>query len=333
VRSGWCAAILALSLALAAELGATPQVGGDQTERFQAMDRNRDGVITRDEWQGSPRSFEVHDWNRDGVLSGDEVRPGTRRQRAWPDDPNDSAGDSQLSDWTPERFDNLDHNRDGRLTRDEWHFDAELFRRVDLDRDGSISRREFLGLGADDDRDDRFSDLDVNRDGRISGAEWHGDPRLFGTLDTDRNGFLSRTELLGAGQDDAPADLFDSLDINRDGRVTPNEWHWATAGFNRRDRNGDGELSRDELSSATQQMSSARRSAAYRAGFERGTQDGREAGREDRQRRNQWDLDGQRELEQADAGYTSSVGSRTEYQAGYRDAFTRAYAEGFGPRR
>ena len=135
------------------------------------MDQDRDGVITRSEWRGSTQSFDVHDWNRDGVLSGDEVRPGARRQQPWPDDPGDSAAhDSQLSDWTPERFDDLDHNRDGRITRDEWHFDAELFRRVDSDRNGSISRREFLGLGADDDRDDRFSDLDVNGDGRIAGS-------------------------------------------------------------------------------------------------------------------------------------------------------------------
>ena len=177
MRPGCYAAVLGLTLAFAVDLGASPQAGNTQAERFRAMDRNRDGVITRTEWQGSDRSFDVHDWNRDGVLSGDELRAGAQRQQRWPDDPGDSAAaDAPLSDWTPERFDNLDHNRDGRLTRDEWHFDAELFHRVDRDRDGSISRREFLGLGDDDDRDDRFRDLDVNRDGRISAAEWHGDP-------------------------------------------------------------------------------------------------------------------------------------------------------------
>ena len=34
--------------------------GGSQI-RFQEMDDNRDGVITRDEWNGSDRSFDVHD--------------------------------------------------------------------------------------------------------------------------------------------------------------------------------------------------------------------------------------------------------------------------------
>ena len=47
--------------------------------RFRGMDRNHDGRITRDEWQGSDRAFRANDWNNDGVLSGDELAgsPGT----------------------------------------------------------------------------------------------------------------------------------------------------------------------------------------------------------------------------------------------------------------
>ena len=48
--------------------------------RFEAMDRNSDGVITREEWQGSARSFQVHDWNGDGRLAGNEVRVGGQRE-------------------------------------------------------------------------------------------------------------------------------------------------------------------------------------------------------------------------------------------------------------
>ena len=50
-----------------------------QQTRFQGMDRNRDGVITRSEWRGNDTSFNNEDWNGDGVLSGDEVRPGARK--------------------------------------------------------------------------------------------------------------------------------------------------------------------------------------------------------------------------------------------------------------
>ena len=42
--------------------------------RLRAMDRNRDGVVTRAEWQGSDQSFRQQDRNGDGILSGDELR-------------------------------------------------------------------------------------------------------------------------------------------------------------------------------------------------------------------------------------------------------------------
>ena len=43
------------------------------------MDKDRDGVVTRAEWQGSEESFRKHDTNADGVLSGGEVRDGTNQ--------------------------------------------------------------------------------------------------------------------------------------------------------------------------------------------------------------------------------------------------------------
>lgn len=53
-----------------------------------------------------------------------------------------------------------------------------------------------------------------------------------------------------------------------------------------------------------------------------------QAGREDRELTNTWDLEGQRELEQADAGYAPGMGALQDYQAGYR----AGYRQGFGPR-
>ena len=46
-------------------------------------------------------------------------------------------------------------------------------------------------------------------------------------------------------------------------------------------------------------------------------------------RRQGWDLEGQRELEQADSGYTPQVGTMSDYQAGYREGFRVAYRAGF----
>ena len=71
--------VLGVALALTVAAGQIADAQGGQTMRFQGMDRNNDGRITRQEWNGSDQSFKVHDWNGDGVLSGDEVRPGGRR--------------------------------------------------------------------------------------------------------------------------------------------------------------------------------------------------------------------------------------------------------------
>ena len=73
-------------------------------------------------------------------------------------------------------------------------------------------------------------------------------------------------------------------------------------------------------------------SETYRFGYDRGLLDGRIAGREDKQLRNAWDLEGQQELEQADAGYDPSLGRRDRYQLGYRTGFRAGYRQGFGPR-
>jgi hypothetical protein len=68
---------------------------------------------------------------------------------------------------------------------------------------------------------------------------------------------------------------------------------------------------------------------AYQAGRARGLIEGRAAGRQDRDRNQGWDLEGQRELESADAGYAAGVGAKTDYQRGYREGFRSAYREGW----
>jgi len=38
-----------------------------------------------------------------------------------------------------------------------------------------------------------------------------------------------------------------SVDINRDGRITLNEWPWSHRSFDQQDLNGDGVITRDEF--------------------------------------------------------------------------------------
>jgi Ca2+-binding EF-hand superfamily protein len=197
--------------------------------RFQGMDTDNDGVITRDEWRGSDESFREHDTNHDGVLSGDEV-------------------------WVP----------------------AARQQQTAEDR----ARRE--------DRIARFNRLDTDGDRRISLREWTGDRPSFDRIDRNHDQFVSRSEFV---------------------EYSPAERPVGTSGSQAETR-------------------------AYQAGYQKGLDEGREAGREDKNvNGGNWDLDGQRELEQADSGYRNELGLRADYQAGYRAGFRLGYREGFGPRR
>lgn len=291
--------------------------------RFQEMDANGDRVITRREWTGTNGSFRLHDTNRDGVLSGDEISL-RYRGRQHPGDFDSANREYPYDDWSAAGFSALDHNRDNRISPEEWHFDRESFRRADHNRDNVISRSEFLSEDdLDDDRGDDFSNLDADGDRRIGRGEWHGSQAVFQALDENHDGFVTRGEMRGS---DAPDDLFTSVDVNRDGHVALAEWHWARAAFDRLDLNHDQQLSPQEFQG---RASSERRGQAYRSGYDRGVIEGKAAGREDRDRNQGWDLEGQRELETADSGYTSDMGSKMDYQAGYREGFRAAYREGW----
>jgi Ca2+-binding EF-hand superfamily protein len=246
-------AILIIALPLAAlDVSAQGRGRGQRQDpameiRFRNMDRNNDGIITRDEWRGSAQSFRVHDWNQDGMLSGNEIRIGGRRDQTDERDFDPTTPD-EFFDWTEAGFTRLDRNRDGRVVRTEWPFNTESFYRADRNRDNVLSRAEFLGQDVDDDREDRFEYMDVDNNGRIDRDEWHGTDETFKWLDRNNNGSLSRVEVVGQqGRGGAAADQFATLDLNRDNQISVNEWQWSRRSFDQRDANGDGLITRREF--------------------------------------------------------------------------------------
>ncbi len=195
----------------------------------------------------------------------------------------------------------------------------------------------------------RFAEMDTDNDGVITRAEWRGNVQSFREHDLNHDNVLSGNEVWpgdgvnrrdGSSREETMV-RFDRADRNGDGRVARSEWTGTTAAFKRMDENGDGIVSREEFLAmavngpvATSGVADPRNTTrAYQTGYERGRTEGRQAGKEDKGvNGGHWDLEGQRELEQADSGYTADLGARSDYQSGYRAGFRLGYGEGFGPR-
>jgi hypothetical protein len=331
---------LPMQISLAAAILATATAAQAQM-RFQTMDTNNDGVVTRSEWRGTAAMFRSQDWNGDGVLSGEEVRSGAARQTNWSQDRNRDGRVDNLDNQISQRFRGYDMDNDNRVGRSEWPGDAGLFTSLDTTRDGYLSIQEYT-QGGGFMRDSlggpsyRFPNIDMNNDGWVTRNEWNMGSADFTRLDLNRDNRISRFEFetdTGADNDSMNAPVqFNTFDANHDGWLTRSESQMAAFEFDRFDANRDNRISRfefDNVAAAADSPSYFARSGAWRAGFDRGAQEGRAAGREDYTRRHGWDLEGQRELEQADSGYTPQVGTMSDFQAGYREGFRDAYRAGF----
>ena len=109
------------------------------------------------------------------------------------------------------RFREMDRNRDGVVTRGEWRGSQPSFEAHDWNRDGILSGDEVRegaqppfdrgrqDSGIRDDREDTFEDLDVNRNNQIERHEWHATSDAFTWLDRNKDGVLSRREVVGRG--------------------------------------------------------------------------------------------------------------------------------------
>jgi Ca2+-binding EF-hand superfamily protein len=137
-------AVFALSIAGPARAESQSRFAQPRTQaeqmRFRAMDRNNDGVVTRQEWRGSDQSFGVHDWNGDGILSGDEVR-----ESFWTTGEDASPEADPAASERQDRFEYLDTNNNGRVERSEWHASDDAWQWLDRNNDNVLSRAEVVG--------------------------------------------------------------------------------------------------------------------------------------------------------------------------------------------
>jgi Ca2+-binding EF-hand superfamily protein len=164
------------------EVGSIGNDRGDRDGRFDALDRNDDGVLSRWEWRDTGVGFAEADLDDDSMVSPTEYRRvmGTGTAR------------SGLRPLTYDRFEELDRNRNGLISRGEWRDEAALFELVDHNRDGSIQLTEVRDRSA---LAGRFNQLDRDRNGYLTRSEWNTG-NTFARVDRNSDGRLSRDEFL-----------------------------------------------------------------------------------------------------------------------------------------
>ena len=154
-------------------------------------------------------------------------------------------------------FDRIDSNRDGSITKAE----TEAAKTKIGDRGGKRLERHGGAGGQMADRGAMFDRMDANRDGSISRAEFarapmHQERRMVVRTDGNADGRPGGAPMMhGMGMGGFGGRMFETADINRDGRVTLQEaTNAALQHFDTADVNRDGRLTPDERMQMHQRM-------------------------------------------------------------------------------
>lgn len=266
---------------------ALPARGEDRLDNvFRVWDVNGDGVLGPDEIP-DPGIFEKADADKDGKLTRQEVAAflGLREEPA-PEKKAEPAKKKEESkseaaplkeprtirERVEDFFRRFDANQDRRIQRPEFQAGEEVFAAYDRSRDDALSEREVTRYVKDivreakrQPRPDNFFELfDMDRDEKVTKAEYDGPGDFFRRYDHDRDRTVTREEIdMGADagrmmpgdrelQADGPTGaprmgLLDRYDKDGDGRVTLAELGGAESVMRRLDRNRDGVLSGSEV--------------------------------------------------------------------------------------
>ncbi len=126
-----------------------------------------------------------------------------------------------------------DKNLDGVIDRSEAaafpQRYAEHFDEIDTNKDGKLSADERTQARSGmrhHDRHGKWKALDTDKDGRVSRAEAAADPKLaerFAELDADKNGYLDRADFQ-ARAEQRQAECFVKADADKDGKLSAEEF-------------------------------------------------------------------------------------------------------------
>ena len=128
--------LIALCFSSAAVLAADPK-GQPALSQFEGMDTNRDGRISAAEHAAAAKKmFRAMDANRDGNVSAAEMDAAYSKVTGNKADPSGMSGADKIKA--------VDRDGDGVLTASEHDAASkEMFRKMDADRDGYLSREEW----------------------------------------------------------------------------------------------------------------------------------------------------------------------------------------------
>jgi len=246
---------------------------GQFADFIKHFDKDGDGKVSKQEFTGTQDHFTSLDKNNDGFIDQNE------KPAAGKSIDQSIKGAAKGGNM----IQNLDKNGDGKISKDEFAGPAEVFTTLDKNKDGFIDQNEKppapMGKGGN-----MRQNADKNGDGKLSKDEFAGPAEVFTTLDKNKDGFIDQDEKPNAplikgvtkggmmqnpdkngdgkiSKDEfaGPAEVFTTLDKNKDGFIDQNEKPAAPMGHSikgeaksgamiqNRDKNGDGKLSKDEF--------------------------------------------------------------------------------------
>lgn len=175
------------------------------------IDTNHDGVISPDELRNAPAALRHLDQNGDGQLTPEEVRPRFEGRGR-----GEGRGEEGPKDNSEELVGTLmafDKNHDGKISKDELPDRMQgMLERGDTNKDGFLTPDEIRKMAAAQ----AAPGGPLEREGRGEGRGMRIDP-IFAALDTDHDGVISSSEIGHA------AESLKTLDRNGDGQLTEDE--------------------------------------------------------------------------------------------------------------
>lgn len=203
---------------------------------FAWLDRNDDAHLDRNELARLPGEKSSREESRER----DEERRVRREKEKEKDAAPASKPSSRPARRDAERADDAKEAKDSKDAKESGDAAKAHLERCDADKDGKVARAEFALPEA------WFTRADVDSDGKISQDEFLGK--------ASRDNGKGMRAIAGK----SPADALLQLDANRDGSISAEEWSGNPKVFERADENGDGSLSKDELTKIFERMKKAR---------------------------------------------------------------------------